>query len=326
MQPDTNKHIPSVTMLRGIASLAVCLMHFVGTTDPSASLNEFRMYGGYGVPIFFVISGFIIPYALYHSGYAIRNYFNFLLKRIIRLEIPYLCTIILIIAISYLAQLSPGHTVPVVDVFDRNTFYNVFYLVGFVDGKWLNPVFWTLAIEFQFYLFIGLVFPLLIHKKTIVKVVICLLLCAMPFFSTDVRCFSSYMFTFLPGILLFYFMTKQINRNVFILAGVLLLAVIYLKTGTEGLVSPLISACFILFVRKPIKPLMFLGAISYSLYLLHTPIGTDGIIHFMQNYILDHNGRVILMLFSLPVVICAAWLFYKIVEKPAQQIAGKIKY
>lgn len=325
MQPETSKHIPSVTMLRGIASLAVCIMHFIGTV-PSKTLNEIGIYGGYGVPIFFVISGFIIPYALYHSGYTIPNYFKFLLKRGIRLEIPYLLTILLIIVISYLAQLSPDQTIPVVEVFDRNTLYHLFYLVGFMDGQWLSPVFWTLAIEFQFYLFIGLLFPLLIHKNTGVKGVICLLLCAMPFFSTDVRYFSSYMFTFLPGILLFFFMTKQINLNLFILAGIVLLAVIYLKTGTQGLVSPLIAAGFILFVKKPIKPLMFLGTISYSIYLLHTPIGTDGIINFMQNYILSDNGRILLMLFSLPLVIYVAWVFYRIVEKPAQHLAGKIKY
>lgn len=325
MQPLTSTNIPSVTMLRGIASLAVCIMHLIGTV-PSKTLNEIGTYGGYGVPIFFVISGFIIPYALYHSGYTITNYFKFILKRIIRLEIPYLLTILLIILISYLAQITPGHSIPIIELFDRNTFYHVFYLVGFMDGTWLSPVFWTLAIEFQFYLFIGLLFPLLMNKNTVIQVLTFLLLCLMPFFSNDVRYFSSYMFTFLPGILLFYFMTRQINVNLFIFSGIVLLTIIYLKMGMQGLVSPVIVIAFILFVNKPIQPLVFLGTISYSLYLLHTPIGTDGIINFMQNYIHSDSGRIALLFFALPLVIIVAWIFYKIVEQPSQTVARKIQY
>ncbi len=325
MRSETSKYIPSVTMLRGIACMAVCIMHFFGTV-PSKTLNEIGIYGGYGVPVFFVISGFIIPYALYHSGYKINNYFKFLLKRVIRLEIPYLLTILLIILISGLSQLSSEHSVTGVTLFDKNTFYNVFYLAGIMDGKWLSPVFWTLAIEFQFYLFIGLVFPLLIHKNKIITLLIFLLLSVMPFFSNDVRYFSSYMFTFLPGILLFFFMTHRIDRNVFIVAGISLLALIYVKTGAQGLISPIIAVSFILLVKKPIKPLIFLGTISYSLYLLHTPIGTDGIIHFMQNYIQSDSGRIWLMLFSFPLVVAIAWLFYRGIEKKSQSIAEKIKY
>lgn len=325
MQSETSKHIPSVTMLRGIASLAVCMMHFFGTV-PSKTLNEIGIYGGYGVPIFFVISGFIIPYTLYHSAYKINNYFKFLLKRVIRLEIPYLLTILLIILISFLAQLSSDHSLPTVKLFDKNTFYHVFYVVGIMDGKWLSPVFWTLAIEFQFYLFIGLVFPLLTNKNTLVVLTTLLLLCIMPFFSNDVRYFSSYMFTFLPGILLFFFMTRKIDLNVFIVSGILLLALIYVKTGMQGLVSPVIVVSFILFVKKPIKPLIFLGTISYSLYLLHTPIGTDGIIHFMQNHIHSDSGRIWLMLFSFIIVLTIARGFYRVVERPAKKMAEKIKY
>lgn len=325
MQSETSKYIPSVTMLRGIACLAVCMMHFFGTV-PSKTLNEIGIYGGYGVPIFFVISGFIIPYTLYHSAYKINNYFKFLLKRVIRLEIPYLLTILLIILISALAQLSAEPSVSTVKLFDKNTFYHVFYLVGIMDGKWLSPVFWTLAIEFQFYLFIGLLFPLLTNKNRIITLLTFLLLSVMPFFSNDVRYFSSYMFTFLPGILLFFFMTRQIDLNVFIVAGILLLMLIYIKTGMQGLVSPVIAVGFILFVKKPIKPLIFLGTISYSLYLLHTPIGTDGIIHFMQNYIQGDSGRIWLMLFSFPVVVFLSWLFYRAIEKKSQSIAGEIKY
>ncbi len=56
-------------------------------------------YGYLGVDIFFVISGFVIPWSLYRTRYAIRDYPRFLLKRNVRLYPPYLASI----AISILA-------------------------------------------------------------------------------------------------------------------------------------------------------------------------------------------------------------------------------
>src|ERR1035441_2897196 len=47
-------------------------------------------YGWLGVEIFFVISGFIIPYSLYKAGYRVSDFTRFLLKRIARLDPPYL--------------------------------------------------------------------------------------------------------------------------------------------------------------------------------------------------------------------------------------------
>ncbi len=55
--------LPAVTMLRGLAALGVCLMHFAGTLESDIIQNIAR-FGGYGVQVFFVISGFILPYSM----------------------------------------------------------------------------------------------------------------------------------------------------------------------------------------------------------------------------------------------------------------------
>src|SRR5690606_28624124 len=44
-------------------------------------------------------------------------------------------------------------------------FSHLGYLNNFIGKDWLNPVFWTLAIEFQYYLLIALFFPLISSKK-----------------------------------------------------------------------------------------------------------------------------------------------------------------
>ena len=77
--------IISVEYLRGLAALSVTWFHLTNTY----SLNWVRESGSLGwlgVEAFFVISGFIIPYSLHRSGYTLRDFPNFMLRRIVRLE------------------------------------------------------------------------------------------------------------------------------------------------------------------------------------------------------------------------------------------------
>ncbi len=320
-----NKHIHSVTMLRGIASFGVCFAHLTGTVN-SESLKHIGHYGTWGVSVFFFISGFIIPYSLFNSDYSLKNYPKFLLKRIVRLDPPYLLTIIGIFLLSWLAQFSPHHTSEQIDPISKNTLYHLFYLVEILNGKWLIVVFWTLAIELQFYLLIGLLFPILIAKKMLFIFLSIAVLCIMPFLLTDDRFVTNYLLLFLSGIVFFLFKVKHINLTTYLPVACIVLLLCYFKTGMEGVLSPLISICFIQFVNKPFKPLLFLGMISYSLYLIHTPFGTDGLINFLQNYIVTDTGRMWLMFGALPVIIFGAWLFYVIIEKPSLKMAKKIHY
>jgi len=325
LQNPENKHIHSVTMLRGLASLGVCFAHLTGTVN-SEGLRSIGHYGTWGVSVFFIISGFIIPYSLYTAEYRISDYPKFLLKRIIRLDPPYLLTITGIFLLSWLAQLSPHHTSQALDPLSKNTLYHLFYLVEILNGKWLIVVFWTLAIEFQFYLLIGLLFPLLNAKKIVYIFLLIVILCLVPFLLTDDRFVTNYLLMFLSGILFFLFRVNKINLMVYLSLAIVLIVLSYFKTGLEGLVCPIISICFIQFANKPFKPLIFLGMISYSLYLIHTPFGTDGLINFLQNYITGDTERILLMFAALPLIILAAWLFYLVIERPSLGFAKKIKY
>ena len=64
--------ITNLDLLRGLAALAVCIFHFdhdgaLGVPSVSRVLS----YGYLGVQMFFVISGFIIPYSMLRSGYRL---------------------------------------------------------------------------------------------------------------------------------------------------------------------------------------------------------------------------------------------------------------
>src|ERR1700712_4724969 len=86
--------LKSIEFLRGIASAMVCFFHLsCGNPEFLSDNNLLKRIGSIGwsgVEIFFVISGFVIPYAMYKKQYNINNFFSFLRKRIIRIEPPYL--------------------------------------------------------------------------------------------------------------------------------------------------------------------------------------------------------------------------------------------
>src|SRR5438445_9777386 len=91
------RRIPTVDCLRGVAALAVCCAHSL----VFGSWKSAAEYGWLGVYVFFVVSGFIVPYSLAHSGYTLRFYAKFLAKRLIRLDPPYLVSILAAILLQY---------------------------------------------------------------------------------------------------------------------------------------------------------------------------------------------------------------------------------
>ncbi|HEY0172641.1 MAG TPA: acyltransferase family protein, partial [Pyrinomonadaceae bacterium] len=103
--------VGTVDAMRGLASLAVCWFHLTNGNPNFLSdglLKASGAHGWLGVEAFFVISGFVIPYSLYRTGYRLNDYPRFLYKRIVRLDPPYLLSIALILLVGYLATLAPG--------------------------------------------------------------------------------------------------------------------------------------------------------------------------------------------------------------------------
>jgi peptidoglycan/LPS O-acetylase OafA/YrhL len=166
--------IPEVDGLRFIAIVSVIFLHCyaeqlnrmaVGLTlVPIASKNiplpvdeanlhglfRFLGHGGYGVDLFFAISGFILawPFARQHlqSGRRVelRSYF---LRRITRLEPPY----ILALLIRATLLLATGlHQVRFILV---HLVASLFYVhnIAFGIGSRIEAVSWSLEIEVQFY-------------------------------------------------------------------------------------------------------------------------------------------------------------------------------
>jgi peptidoglycan/LPS O-acetylase OafA/YrhL len=88
-QPPTSR-LAIVDLLRIIAALSVMWYHF-GFRTRSELVRSTTHWGFTGVQVFFVVSGFIIPWALARGGFSWpRDGVRFILKRTLRLDQSYL--------------------------------------------------------------------------------------------------------------------------------------------------------------------------------------------------------------------------------------------
>jgi peptidoglycan/LPS O-acetylase OafA/YrhL len=144
--------------LRGIAACCVMLFHFVasGSFGPLfqqhlPTLFAVASFGYLGVDIFFVLSGFVIAFSIRNEQITARFLRNFILRRSLRLDPPYLTTVAFTLLLLWFYNSGLHQHFTPMPTF-RETLANVFYLTGILKIKPMLPVFWTLCLEVQFYL------------------------------------------------------------------------------------------------------------------------------------------------------------------------------
>ena len=155
-QPLIRPHMPELDSVRGIAVLLVLLLHgfhSVGIPDtisPSARrVLELTQFGGHGVDLFFVLSGFLITGILLGQRDRLGYYQSFYLRRALRI-LPPLFTLLILLAIFRIASAKAIFT---------SLFFlsNIAPLFG-LSNAWA-PL-WSLAVEEHFYL----IWPTVIHR------------------------------------------------------------------------------------------------------------------------------------------------------------------
>lgn len=274
-------------------------------------------HGIFGVHVFFIISGFVIPYGLYKDQYSPRDFFRYLWRRAIRLCPP--AWIVLVFAVVLYAGIDFLKTGGINHGFSISLgklLHNLLFTVPYVHESWVVGVFWTLAIEWQYYLFIGLAFPLLAGNKVASLSLILLSSCSyflMGVFET-IHVFR-YIDFFLLGIVLFLHFVDNLNRQELMLMMALLVALIYLRHGPVGASLGLAAALLIAFFRVSFFIGDFLGRISYSLYLTHALVA--GLLDYLF-YLLVRpqslGAKVLSLLFCVGGGIAVAALFNKHIE------------
>ena len=292
--------------LRGIGALIVCLSHifyvFLLKDFPDLAIPKYIIPifdGSYAVIIFFVVSGFSLSIHYFHkkddavlSQMAMRRYF--------RLAIPIffstlICYALLALDLMYnqeAAEISGAREwlIQPYYKFDYNflgalrfAFYDVFF--NYAGNTTYNQVLWTMPIEFfgSFFVFIILAIA---GKRKIRYYVYVVVFSYFLWFNNPLAAFTS-------GIVLAEFhasSAKFIHVRLWshvkdlLLILLFVLSVLYVQYGgNDGNIYMLrtISASVVVYCvsQSPSlrcvfesKVALFLGTISFPLYLLHMPI------------------------------------------------------
>ena len=323
-----NGYFHSLDLLRGIASISVTLFHFV--IENRFSYNSFFRdlfsFGHLGVQVFFVISGFVIPYSMYKGKYNYYKIIVFFKKRLVRLEPPYITSIFLIFLINYIFFLSPYWHEDLLNVNSKQVILHLGYLNSFFQEGWLNQVYWSLGIEFQFYILIAFLFPLIIKNVSVWYLVLTIL--------NLISCFISYeslLFSHLPyfalGITLFRFFTLKDSYWVLIISSLQCILIILLKTqfNLEFVFAFVVPFPFFFFIKNVNKLGRFLGEISYSLYLIHIPIG-QRVIKIGVDFTSNVLSETVLIILALLISIFCSYIMYILIEKPTIEFTKRFKY
>ena len=327
----TSESLDILNSLRALAAWMVCLFHASFLLAPF--LPEFSSLldiGQEGVYVFFVISGMVIPLALEKANYRISHFFTFMGKRLLRLMPPLIASATVIVLSSYGS----------LDLNAKELFNSwlasITLTSPLVGIPFLNDVYWTLFVEMQYYVYIGLVFPFLQHSTAAQRRVVLLCMLGLSFLSlvsggNEKSKLLFHLPVFLMGYCTFLYYRKHIVKLEYL--GWLILCTgvsLYLFGYLYGLgyriaTVALMTSLLIAHVHRGPRWLSNLGEFSYSFYLIHWPV-ISALCLWAGTYTQTLEGSITLFLLIPIVSLGVARVFYALTEKPALRWSRRLRY
>ena len=343
--------------LRGLAAFSVVIYHILnahwGWTF-FVKMSHFIFNGSDAVSLFFVLSGLVLSFKYLHGTEGVPNidYKKYVVARFFRLYPVYL--VVIGILYVYLHRDSFPSKVFITDIFKNN--HHLVEQVLLVRG-WLETICtpaWTLAVE----IVVSLLVPMFIITLRSNKALFYGLIPLVIFANKNYLCI--FIVQFLLGIILAENFTKISTtrtgkiyqyRYLLLFISCILFSwrplliffplpdylasisnnILYLDTflitgiGAFGIIAFIIHSEFVQNILS-VKPLLFLGKISYSIYLSHWIFTTI----FMDKWepILSRIGEGKMIYCMSLIVIIGTLLFstflYYVVEKPFIQFGKKV--
>lgn len=316
-------HIVSLDLLRGFAALSVLVFHLF-KDEPFKSvpwLHAVISQGHLGLDLFFLLSGFIIPYSLHQNHYSTASFPRYLLRRSCRIEIPYVASFLLVIIMRMVHSAGSGELyLPPAKQF----LLHFLYLNQYFGEEAFIPVYWTLAIEFQFYILIGLLYGPILSRSRWVPILIFIgwtvlsryVWAPYNWFIID------YGLIFLAGTLLFLFKIGRLTVWTFPLFLSITLFLLHGKSGIGPTLTVVSGLATILLLKRHWWLTDFFGRISYSLYLTHLEAaGWLGV--YARDVV---RNELLLKCIMVVFAIAFAIAFHHLIERPALRLSKRIAY
>jgi len=338
-----NFYRPDIDGLRAISILGVVFFHF----------NFDFFSGGYlGVDIFIVISGYLITSFIFNrlkiNKFDLKE---FIIRRAKRLLPTFFIVLFLCSVLAFFIFL-PTELIKFYKSVISSTFLSSNFFFWLYSGYWdesnTNPLLhtWSLSLEWQFYFFFSLltilIWPLVKKKISILIYLIFFIIFltsfvlaitfldrSMSFFLLPFRIYE-----FLLGTFVYFIIDKKnliIDKNKNILSIFAILLIMYSffafdsNSNAPGYIAlfPCLGTALLIYLSNSIihkflenKILVYLGLISYSLYLYHWPI----LIFYSWLNIVEINftTKLVLIFFSIGI----SSINYHFLEKPIRLNPG----
>ncbi|MGL5742129.1 MAG: acyltransferase family protein [Legionella sp.] len=364
-----NTRIEFANTLRGLAALFVVISHYLSTfwykrdsvaymiNAPILSIehyatptfiqwfNPFPLFdwGAYGVALFFIISGFVIPFSLQQTtsfGFCINRFFRIVPTYVVGFSIT-LCA--LYWGMNYFSVPWPY------------TFQELFihYAPGvrdLLDSRNIDVIIWTLEIEMKFYLIAALSIGWLHRyslKVFLIPVALFILIIYMTFmlpewsknnFSAFIcaricMVSSQYLIFMFIGVFFHYVYLRQISLDKGYLGISALFAVFCIAWWTGPESNNLVMAwsyafALLTFLFAYTFPRLFsentlvnfFANISYPLYVIHSIAG-----YVVLRVMLDSGYKIgVALLVVLLGSLFFSFIIHKVIEVPSQKIGKKV--
>ncbi|MEY7909269.1 acyltransferase family protein, partial [Citrobacter cronae] len=348
------KRIEFANTIRGVASVIVMLAHYIisfsafsggygglppidgGVFTNTAEILGFGMasfsYGAFGVALFFLVSGFVIPLSLTKLTKQKFGILAFAISRILRIWPVYIVGFCISLIFRWFSfhnsNMLDDYTI--LDVLSHITLFR-----DWIGGIPLDGVAWTLEIEIKFYLISAIFAYATVNGKqyitlfSISMAFICYYLKNNPesYFLLPIsflNCFQFIVFMTI-GTNLFLLYSGVISRNkatIWIAAS--LVSFIYVAQ-TENKVGYIIA--FLVFLSCYIgrdsftggKITSFFAKISYPMYVVHALFGYVTMWYMISIGI----NQYIALIIQVAITIYISYLIHKYVEVKSQLIGKR---
>lgn len=340
MQLKSIERIDFLDGLRGIAILLVVLYHTYSNAWKDlvpfyAPSFEFPLvkFGDLGVPLFFMISGFVITMSLERC----QRFSEFIFKRWLRLFPAMLIATILILLTANLFAFRPLGEARLISAISGLTFISptFFDWIFNKDQGMLEGGFWSLFVEVKFYIVAGLIYFKYGQKKMIYTLLL-MFFCYTVFdvlknqlgYETPIVLDKildwtdfKYCGWFASGA--FFYRYYILKHKTSFLAG-LVLALISARNWGGIMTSTMMAFVVIIGVFAIAmfshrlqsilsnRLLRFFGYVSYPLYLIHENATISMIVQLHQAY--EEINVYVLSLIPLTMMVIIAWIMAKYLE------------
>jgi len=294
------KRLVELDVCRGLAAFSVLLFHYTTRYNQlyghSSAMGVYFPLGYLGVDFFFILSGFVI----FMTVDKVKSRYEFFSKRLARIFPAYwMGVLVTFVAVTLLPL--PGRSDTAIQALANLILYHVAFKIPSVDG-----VYWSLQLEVALYVIAGLIaVPKRLETKYLcvgaiasglVPLAYRVLEHKLPHAAGSAVHFESFGALFAVGALIYSYKKRTDDRKMLMntLIAMLVLAVIAEPTTLmpaawydpvllhvrplRGVLEAGFVGMFFLMLDGRMawmsaRPLVFLGAVSYPLYLVHQNIG-----------------------------------------------------